>query len=526
MQKIDCLFINTPKMNSYYKPLGDFILDTYMPMGLLALADLLTKEGFSSEIIHLGVEWILNRSFSILSYPKNRKVKIMAIPLHWHHQSYDSIELAREIKKSCPKTYIVLGGYTASYFDEEILKRFSFIDGIIRGDGEIPILSLVKAVIKKKNLSKVPNLTWRKRGRVIRNKLSYVATQKDLDRLSFTNFKLLKNYQTYIKYVGFLPFFVKNFSKEANFLMFSYRSPTFPLFIGRGCLANCTYCGGGREAQGYINGREEPIFRSQEKVLESIKEAKEYGYETVLMDFYPFLQSDDYYIRLFQLIRKERINIECLFGCFSLPSKEFAEEFHKTFPNRRSAIWLSPESGVEMVRKKIRGFFYTNGQIMEALENLNRLNVTTELYFTFGFPFEKAEDVLKTKKFAFHLKKRFKCVWAIRAYPLEMEPGSPWQRSPEKFGIASNRKGFIDFYKANSQKNPKVLNSLGYYIPGFFKEGASNIKTFEKKMQELKCKHFCLIHPNARKSGPPWLGRLMCRGMSLYQRLLRSRSNK
>lgn len=521
MEKIDCLFINTPKMNGYYKPLGDFILDTYMPMGLLAMANLLTKEGFSSKIIHLGVEWVMDHDFSILDYLRNREITIIAIPLHWHHQSYDSIELARKIKEAYPKVYIVLGGYTASYFDEEILKRFKFIDGIIRGEGERPILSLMKAITKKRALSKVPNLTWKKESKIIRNKLSYVATQEDLNDLSFTNFRLLRNYQTYIRYVGFLPLFAKSFSKEANFLMFSYRSPTFPLSIGRGCLANCTYCGGGREAQKYINGRGEPVFRSQEKVLESIKEAKEYGYETVLMDFHPSPQSDDYYIKLFQMIRKEGIDMECLFGCFSLPTKEFAEEFHKTFPGRKSAIWLSPESGVEMVRKKIRGFFYTNGQIIEALENLNRLNVTTELYFTFGFPFEKEEDVLKTKKFALYFKKRFKCIWAIRAYPLEMEPGSPWQRNPEKFGVVSNRKSFIDFYKANSQKNPEVLNSLGYYIPGFFKKSVSNFETFERKMQELKCRHFCLVHPNARKSGPPWLGRLMCRGISLYQKLRR-----
>lgn len=524
MEKIDCLFINTPKMASYYKPLGDFILDTYLPLGLLALADLLAKEGFSSKIVHLGVEWVLDHNFSILDYLKNKKVKVIAIPLHWHHQSYDAIELAREIKKAYPKTYIVLGGYTASYFAEEILERFSFIDGIIRGDGEEPILSLVKAVTKRRALSRVPNLTWRRGGKILINELSYVASQKDLDRLSFTNFKLLKNYQTYIRYVGFLPFFAKNFSKEANFLFFSYRSPTLPLFIGRGCLANCTYCGGGREAQEYINGRREPIFRSQEKVLESIREAKEYGYETVLMDFYPSPQSDDYYIKLFQMMREEGIDMECLFGCFSLPSKEFAEEFRKTFPGRRSAIWLSPESGVEMVRKKIGGFFYTNGQIMEALEDLNRLHITTELYFTFGFPFEREEDVLETKRFAFYLKKRFRCIWAIRAYPLEMEPGSLWQRNPERFGVVSNRKSFVNYYEANSQKNLEVLNSLGYYIPSFFKEGASDFASFERKMQRLKCRHFCLIHPNARRSGPPWLGRVMCRGMSLYQKLKRKKT--
>jgi radical SAM superfamily enzyme YgiQ (UPF0313 family) len=524
MEKIDCLFINTPKMDSYYKPLGDFILDTYLPMGLLALADLLTRKGFSSRIVHLGVEWILNHDFSILNYLKGKSVKVIAIPLHWHHQAYDAIELAKRIKKNYPRTYIVLGGYTASYFAREILEEFPFIDGIIRGEGEKPILALVRALTRKRTLTRIPNLSWRKGKKIVRNKLSYIATQEDIDRLSFTNFKLLRNYEAYIRYVGFLPFFVKSFSKDANFLMFSYRSLTFPLCTGRGCLANCTYCGGGQDAQKYVNGRQEPVFRSQEKVLESIREAKEYGYQTLLMDFYPSPQSEDYYVTLFRMIREEGIDMECLFGCFALPGAEFAEEFHKTFPGKRSVIWLSLESGVEMVRKKMRGFFYTNGQIIEALDNLNREHISTELYFTFGLPFEEEKDVLRTRKFAFRLKKRFKCIQAIRIYPLEMEPGSPWQRDPESFKVVSNRKTFMDFYKANSRKNPEALNSLGYYMPGFFAKGGNDFEDFERKIQRLKCRHFCLIHPDARKSGPSWLGRLMCRGMSLYQRLKQKRA--
>lgn len=142
------------------------------------------------------MEWVLDHDFSILNYLKGREVKVIAIPLHWHHQSYDSIELTRRVKETYPKVYLVLGGYTASYFDKKILKEFEFIDGIIRGDGERPISSLVRAVTRKKTFEQVPNLTWRQGNKIVRNKLSYVAAQEDLDQLSFTDFRLLKNYQT------------------------------------------------------------------------------------------------------------------------------------------------------------------------------------------------------------------------------------------------------------------------------------------------------------------------------------------
>ena len=38
---LDRLFIHTPKADNHYLPLGDFFNITYMPMGLVALANIL-----------------------------------------------------------------------------------------------------------------------------------------------------------------------------------------------------------------------------------------------------------------------------------------------------------------------------------------------------------------------------------------------------------------------------------------------------------------------------------------------------
>ena len=217
MGKVDCLFLHVPKWINYYRPIGQFLWINFLPMGLLALADLLHRHGFSTEVLHLGVEWIEDRNFSILDYLQEKSPRIVAFDLHWHHQSFDVMEMAKKVKASSPSTFIVLGGYTASFFHEEIMQNFDAVDGIIRGEAEIPMLELARALLRGGDLFSISNLTWRRKGRILMNPLSYVATEEDLNRLSFTHFPLLKNYSTYIRYLG-QPFYVKGVSKEEKLL--------------------------------------------------------------------------------------------------------------------------------------------------------------------------------------------------------------------------------------------------------------------------------------------------------------------
>jgi hypothetical protein len=42
---------------------------------------------------------------------------------------------------------------------------------------------------------------------------------------------------------------------------------------------------------------------------------------------------------------------------------------------------------------------------------------------------------------------------------------------------------------------------------------------FEKALQKIKCRHFCFIHPNARRSSSPFWGRRLCDLSSLFWRV-------
>jgi len=69
------------------------------------------------------------------------------------------------------------------------VKSFDAVDGIIRGEAEIPTQELAGTLLQgKEDFFSIPNLTWRRKGRVLVNPLSYVASEQDLNGLTFTNF--------------------------------------------------------------------------------------------------------------------------------------------------------------------------------------------------------------------------------------------------------------------------------------------------------------------------------------------------
>ncbi len=514
MGRVDVLFLHVPKLINYYRPVNQFIWINFLPMGLLGLADLLQSCGISSQVVHLGVEWIEDHDFSILEYIREKAPRIVAMDLHWHHQSFDAMEHVKKIKAAFPQTYVLLGGFTASFFHEEIMKNFDGVDGIIRGEAEAPLLELASALLQgKDDLFSVPNLTWRRKGRILINPLSYIASEEELNRLSFTNFSLLKNYPTYIRYIG-QPFYVKGVSKQKNFWMYSLKSPIYHLTVGRGCPFQCTWCGGGRSSLGTITGRKEVTFRSVERVLHSVREAISHGYETFHICFDPYPQRPHYFLDLFERLRQEKIKMECFFESFGLPTNDFIRSFKATFPGPKSLIALSPEVGSEQLRKIHKGHPYSNHALMEALDRLKAEGVFCDLFFTLGIPFEKEEDVQQTIRLQKVIRYRYPNVKGIRTFTVEMEPGSPWHLDPEEYGVKTSLHHFMDFYHYHSG-DKSAFSSLGYWIPDYFDEERDE-KGFEETLQKIKCRHFCFIHPEARKSSTPFWGRRLCDLSSLF----------
>src|SRR5208337_2931905 len=219
---------------NYYKPIGQYSFVLYPPMGLLGLADYLTKNHYTAKIIHLGVEEHQSGSIDFDKIIAENQPAIVGLDLHWHFQSYDVIEVARKIKLAHPEVAILLGGFTASMFADEILKDFPCVDFVIRGDAEIPLLQLVRHFESDKTYSEVPNIAYRQDSCVVLNPTTFVADSAMLDSMCFTDFTLMKDYPCFVKsFSRYLK--IPGLSEPFQRLLFG-GCKRFPVYMGRGCI--------------------------------------------------------------------------------------------------------------------------------------------------------------------------------------------------------------------------------------------------------------------------------------------------
>lgn len=229
--KIKCLLLHIPNPNQSFPE--DI---QYIPNGLFSLANELSKNGIFVEILHLGIEKKLDKHFSITRYIKQNNINVVGLTLHWFYQTYSTIKIAQLIKKRIKKIDIILGGLTASYFSDKIIKDLRFIDYIIIGSAEKPFVELLHSIQKNLNIENIPNLIYVKNGNIIKNKVSFFLNKKNIIQTIHTDLKFLKNWRHYIKETEPYYYYYHNFKiKEFYFPYFT--------FYGK-CKKNCSFCGG------------------------------------------------------------------------------------------------------------------------------------------------------------------------------------------------------------------------------------------------------------------------------------------
>lgn len=530
----DCLFVHVPKFSSEYLPLGEYMNVTYMPMGLLAIADRAARAGYAVEVLHLGVEWMVDPGYSLAEELAGREVRAVGLPLHWHYQAFDVIEVCRAIRKAAPETFIFLGGFTAGYFAEEILDAFPFVDGVVLGDGELAIVPLLRELSRPRpDLGSVPGLLFRSEGGALIHPGEVAqAGREDLDELRFAELSLLRHHEVYVRSFGFPLAFSKEYGREENAAHQTMGRTFFPLCVGRGCPVVCSYCGGNRRAQQRLRGRREVLWRAPERVLADIRRAVEAGYRTMSLCFDPYPTRDGYYLELFGRLRAERLPVDFYFECWGLPTRRFLEAFAETFGREHSYLAVSPDSGNEAVRRANKAYAYSNEELWEFLKAAERLGVQVDVFFTLALPGETVAQVADTRVLMERIREGIGVARRVMIWTVQIEPGSPQYEQPERFGIVTDRRSFQDYYRVHGSDEGDTYVSLGYKIPGYFGDARDRggIPEFEAEIQHLKCMEFCFLSPDPRQAAGPDAGREHClerrrrlarrRGVDKEQRLI------
>ncbi|MEM2905697.1 MAG: radical SAM protein [Candidatus Bathyarchaeia archaeon] len=464
--ELDCLFLHPVRRERQSGSLE--LTHLIMPVGLLAIAAFLEDHGFNTRVVHTGLEQMLDERFEPSKTAKRFRPEVVAIDLHWCSHAYDAVELARACKESLGCA-VVLGGFTASFFDAEILKRFPFIDAVVRGEGELPMLRFMESLDEGLDLTAVPNLSYRRGEAIVRNPLSYVADEEAVSQLDFTRLSLLEHWEDYIRLMS-----LKSRLDEPNFLRRGWLS------VGRGCSFNCSYCGGGLEAQRIISGRTQPVFRRKEKVVEDIVKLQERSVRELYVDFDPYPEDRRYYRELFEMLRREKVDIGCELLTWGLPDDEFIADFAGTFDPYFSMITISPETGSEPVRRLNRGCPYSNEALTRQVEALQKSGVYAQLFFSVGLTGETPRDFTSTIKLAEQLKGRFQNIIGPWCYGVAIEPAAPRFLNPKAHGLTLYRKRFMDFYRFEAARaaGKTVAHPYGYRTEHMDEE---TIERFEKQ---------------------------------------------
>lgn len=433
MAKPDLVLLHPPSVVDFRKrtlllgPVSDLIPSTPVfemyPIGFTTIASHLESKGYEVRIANVATRMLASERFDPERFIRSIDADMFGIDLHWMPHVQGSLELAKMVKRHHPDRPIVMGGFSASYYHEELVRDHPEVDFVLRGDStEKPFEQLTDAVSKRESPEMVPNLTWRDDGKVRVNPLTHVPT--DLDEILIDYGLVVRKVLRYRDLEGHLPY--KNWKSNPMSIAVSVR----------GCTHNCVNCAGSCESFKGNFGRPKPAYRSPRLLAEDIDRAEEYvkGATFVVGDIRQAGRA--YASEFLSELRKRKIKNEVVIELFTPADREFAGEVAKSVD--RFSVQMSPETHDEQVRKA-QGKPYTNAGLEKSAEAFLEAGCGRfDMFYMIGLPLQTRESVDHTVEYARGLYRRFK---GKRLFPFIsplapfLDPGGIAFENPERAGF-------------------------------------------------------------------------------------------
>jgi tRNA A37 methylthiotransferase MiaB len=414
----------------------------FIPVGVIGMVNLLRKQGWTVEGLNLPLELTLQPTFRLHDWLAARPpAKLVMIDLHWYEHSFGALDAAQAVKTVWPDTPVVIGGLTASHFGEEIMANFPAVDFVIRGDAERPLVRLTEALCANAsvapNFAKIPNLLYRQAGEVKQTPRTYFADSDALDALDFVTLDWLHHAESYaaLQYSGIGLIRLHNPQLTSHWLC-----------IGRGCVFNCAYCGGGKESHRHLAGRNGYVMRSPLGVAEEVARLAALGRKQVALSLDPATFGPEWWRTFFAQMRTQQTQIGIYNEFFQLPSREFIDELGRTADLQHTEVAISPLSGNEEVRRR-NGKFYSNERFLTMLDTLKAHSIPIFVYFSLNLPGETFQTFKESLALADQIGKRYPPSLLRMLNPCHtLDPLSPMSRQPDAFGMTVSFQTFQDYY--------------------------------------------------------------------------------
>ena len=434
MASIDLILLHPPTLYDFrkrpgiYGPISDVVPSTPIfemyPIGFASLSEYLERHGLKVRIINVAMKMLKDEKFDVERLIQKNKPVAFGIDLHWMAHVQGALALAEIIKRFHPDIPVILGGLSATYYHDEILRQYPFIDFVMRGDStEKPLVQLLQTIKKGGELKNIPNLTYRdEKNRIQVNPLIHVP--ENLDEITIDYSHIMKKVVRYIDPTGYQPF------------VDWYTYPVTAVFTCRGCTYSCRTCGGSAQTFRTMANRRKPAYRDPKLLAQDIFNVSGHLHAPVMIIGDIFQPGEEYGFAFLQEMKRRPISNHIAFEFFVPPTRAQLKRIADAILNFN--IEISPESHDEEVRRAF-GRPYNN----QSLENMLEVAVDLgskriDLFFMTGLPKQTYPSVLGTVDYCHSLLERFRSYNKLFPFisPLApfLDPGSTVFEAPEKYG--------------------------------------------------------------------------------------------
>ncbi|MDZ7264440.1 MAG: TIGR04190 family B12-binding domain/radical SAM domain protein [candidate division KSB1 bacterium] len=429
--KPDLILLHAPAIYDFRQrpnllgPISDVVPSTPIfemyPVGFSSIAEHLEKNGIGVRIINLAYRMLHDHKFDAEKMIARLRPVAFGIDLHWLVHAQGSLEIARLCKKYHPEIPVIFGGYSATYFHDQLI-RYPQVDFIVRGDStEEPLRQLLAALKERGDYSTVSNLTWRDRGgQVHSNPIQYQPDQLN----EFTN-----NYKNLFKLA------VKYLDSRSMTAIYDWwRYPITAVMTCRGCTHNCVICGGSQYGMKHYCERSQPSYRAPELIVQDIHDISRFTSGPIFVIGDLNQPGSDYADRVISGLAKIKVKNELVFEIFVPATETFYDKLAAAVSHFN--LEFSPESHDPLVRRK-SGKHYSNEAIEANIQwALERGCRKFDIFFMIGLPHQTEQSVLETVEYSDYLLEKFgpRVVPFISPLAPFLDPGSIAFENPKRFG--------------------------------------------------------------------------------------------
>ncbi len=420
-----------------YGPVSDLVPSTPIfemyPIGYLSIMSNLYSLGYKIKIENIAMQMIMNKKFDVKNRLNKLDAKIFGIDLHWMPHVHGAINLAKLLKEQKPEVPIILGGLSATYFHNEIMKEFPFIDYVMLGDTTEPFFKdLIDSIDEHHDISNVPNLVYRENGKIKVNKV--IPPEKYIDQVKLNYKIIIKNCIKNLEIVPSIPYSIW------------MKSSTAMTFIQKGCHHNCVLCGGSKFAYKNFYFRNNVTYRPIKNIMDDIISIKESLGVPVYISGDIYQAGENYRNEFFKSLKDNDIDLPMLFEIFNPVSENFYQDLEKS--TYMYAMEISPESSNEDVRSWC-GRYYTNFALEKNMEYAKKHNAgKMDIFFSIGLTHQQKFNVYEDIEFAKSHHKFFVDWIHFFISPISpfIDPGSLAFEQSETYGYRIFARSLKDHY--------------------------------------------------------------------------------